>query len=117
MYNCVWYFLFIVNLSWIFFCLVYNCITFFVTQVLYFFDTYCHIVVVINRKLIINLDILKNVLSLNQPNHTLYTAPHCTCDYKIEVQCKPYGDGFCQTASQSTVLKMTKNYTEHPNTT
>ena len=44
-------------------CLEYICITFFVTQVLYFFDTYCHIVVVINRKLIINLDILKNVLS------------------------------------------------------
>ena len=46
-----------------FFCLIYICITFFVTQVLYFFDTYCHIVMVINRKLIINLDILKNVLS------------------------------------------------------
>ena len=46
-----------------FFCLEYICINFFVTQVLYFFDTYCHIVVVISRKLIINLDILKNILS------------------------------------------------------
>ena len=46
-----------------FYCLVNICITFFVTQVLYFFYTYCHIVVVIKHKLIIDHDILKKILA------------------------------------------------------
>ena len=52
-----------IYLGFFFVGLVYICITFLVTQILYFFDTYCHIVVVISCKLIINLDILKNILS------------------------------------------------------
>ena len=51
---------------------------------------------VINSKLIIGRDILKNISTQNWPNCTLYitpnqTAPHHTYAYKIDVQ---YGYSF-----------------------
>ena len=63
---------------------------------------------VINSKLVIGHDILKNIPTQKLPNHTLYIAPHHTCDRKIEVQC---GYGFGQTVQQSEVLKITQNCT------
>ena len=32
---------------------------------------------VINSKLVIDYDILKNILAQNWPNHILYTTPNC----------------------------------------
>ena len=59
---CIYLWYFLVIGSWIFFCLVYICVTFFVTHVIYiFFETYNHVVMVINSKLVIVHDILKNI--------------------------------------------------------
>ena len=55
---------------------------------------------VINSKLIIGHDILKNISLKNQPYRTLYTAPHIC------------GDSFGQTILQSAVFKMAQNSTK-----
>ena len=55
---------------------------------------------VINSKLIIGHDILKNISFKNQPYCTLYTAPHMC------------SDGFDKTALQSAVFKMAQNSTK-----
>ena len=47
---------------------------FFITQVIFFLKKYYHIVVIINSKLEIGHDILKNIPSKNRSNHTLYIA-------------------------------------------
>ena len=69
--------------------LVYICVTFFCYIGFFFFllETYSHILMVINCKLVINNDILKSILTQNRPNRTLCTTPYHTCDHKIEVQC------------------------------
>ena len=91
----------------IYFSLVYICVIYlFVTQVIYFFKL--SFVMVINSKLVIGYEILKIIPTQNQSYRTLYTAPNCTCDWKIEMLCS---DGFNQTAPQSAVLKMTQNCT------
>ena len=37
-----------------------------------------HIVMIVNSKLEIYHDILKNIRSQNRPHHTLYITPNCT---------------------------------------
>ena len=60
---------------------------------------------VINSKLVIGYEILKIIPTQNWSYRTLYTAPNCTCDCKIEMLCS---DSFGQTAPQSAMLKMTQ---------
>ena len=111
MYNCVWftimdysfiyiylwYFLFTVNLPWIFFFFVlYIFVLFFFCYIIYLFILNYHIVMVINSKLVIGYEILKSIPTQNQSYCILYTAPNCTCGCKIEMLCS---DGFGQTAS------------------
>ena len=59
--------------------------------ILLFFETYCHIFMVINTKLVIGHHILKNIPVQNRPNYTALMT--------IKLRC-------------STVLKMAKNCTK-----
>ena len=63
-----------------FFVLYYMCYSF---LVYIYIKTYRYIVLVINSKLVIGYDILKNILAQNQPNCTLYTTLYRTCDCKL----------------------------------
>ena len=69
------YYQFVVNLFF-FFCLANICVTFFVTQVIYIYN-YCHIVTIINSKLEIDHDILKNICGVNELSSPgpLHTGP------------------------------------------
>ena len=87
---------------------IYLCFFFFFGYIGYLFFLNYHIVMVINNKLVIGYEILKIIPTQSQSYRTLYTAPNCTCDCKIEMLCS---DGFSQTAPQSAVLKMTQNCT------
>ena len=64
-----------------FFCLVLYVLLFFGIYI--YIKTYRYIVLVINSKLVIGYDILKNILAQNQPNCTLYTTLYRTCDCKL----------------------------------
>ena len=91
-YNCVWFivrnysfilYIFVVLLVYCqfvmdFFFHVNICVNFFCYKGYIFFETYYHIVMVINSKLLISHDILKNILIQNQPKRTLYTTPNHT---------------------------------------
>ena len=71
------YYQFVVNFFF-FFCLAYICVTFFVTQVIYIYIyNYCHIVTIINSKLEIDHDILKNICGVNELSSPgpLHTGP------------------------------------------
>ena len=68
------YYQFVMNFFFFFFCLAYICVNFFVTQVIYI---YCHIVTIINSKLEIDHDILKNICGVNELSSPgpLHTGP------------------------------------------
>ena len=87
-----------------FFCwsCIYLCYFFLLHRFFFFLlETYSHILMVINCKLVINNDILKSILTQNRPNRTLCTTPYHTCDHKIEVQC-------------CVVMILAKSHRKHP---
>ena len=60
-----------------FFLLVYICVI--IILYIYIYKlTYCHIIMIINSKLVIGYDILKNISTKNWPSHTFVqcTKPH-----------------------------------------
>ena len=89
-----------------FFFLVYICVTFFVTRLYIYIETYCHIVMVINSKLLIWSWHFWKIYQIKSNQTTLYTLNR-TCDRKIKVR---YSESFGQTAWQSVMLKMTQNH-------
>ena len=101
----LWYFFFTSIYHWFFF-LVYICVTFFVTRLYIYIETYCHIVMVINSKLLIWSWHFWKIYQIKSNQTTLYTLNR-TCDRKIKVQ---YSESFGQTAWQSVMLKMTQNH-------
>ena len=90
--------------SWtIFFFCIYLCYFFCYTNYT-FFLTYCHIVMIINSKLVIDHDILQNILAKYRPNRTFYIAKHMYLQNWGVV--RTVRDGFDQTIPQSVILKM-----------
>ena len=82
-----------------FFVLVYICVT--------FFETYSHIFMVINCKLVINNDILKNIPTQNRSNCTLCTTPHMWSLNWGVVLC---GDDFGQITPQTPLYMCVFDY-------
>ena len=109
----IWYIFMVlflyINLSLIFFFLYIFVLLFLLQGYIYIYiyiETYCHIVMVINSKLLIWSWHLWKIYQIKSNQTTLYTLNR-TCDRKIKVQ---YSESFGQTAWQSVMLKMTQNH-------
>ena len=100
-YICGIFSLFLIYHDFFFFLvvLVYICVT--------FFETYSHIFMVINCKLVINNDILKNIPAQNRSNRTLCTTPHMWSLNWGVVLC---GDDFGQITPQTPLYMCVFDY-------
>ena len=107
----LWYFFFTSIYHWFFFFLYIFVLLFLLQGYIYiyiyiYFETYCHIVMVINSKLLIWSWHFWKIYQIKSNQTTLYTLNR-TCDRKIKVR---YSESFGQTAWQSVMLKMTQNH-------